>query len=885
MGSSCSCFTGTTRQAYFFAKLEVQPNPLKLERRVHPETKDVFLSGHLLLENVGEYHVDYVLRTADLRQKKCFEIMPSNNGTINPKSEKSLTVEARFDRSFGMQNEEVVLVLTCIAHRKVGKDRKKVGTQMIEIPCKLEQILQEDALSPPTKMESLQNEGESFTVRKLRPSIRDSSFANPSSETIESYQWVDEISFVELFISSSGVHRIPRNQIHVDTQIQSFRLIVDEEDEGNNFYRRKLNLPCLFDQINVEESTIHISDDKIVAKLVKKKARPWPKLTQSHEDVAKAALAVVKSKNQKYVPDVLSSAASNVKNIDPISNEQYGSKKSLMSKSAGVSEEYEFGTFSTTMTNCEKIFNEIRSDIRLKQPKVSATDQQWSQYSEIVQHPVYMEQPKDIFAKDGTLCTTAISDSASNKIFTSVALVIAKQNPNAIKSLFRSSKVLENKQLYLIQLFGLHSKRKPIATIVDDSFPQDFAFARCSDTSEMWLSLLEKASAFVRGSYSLLGKSSIIEVMRELLGLHIKELHLTKIFRKEVTGLQRKKNLFYAIKGLLTEARILICVFANQNDCPCGIMDICEDTDGAEFDFKVCIFNPWLRRTNTWRSNESSKWIRAAEFLQNSECLVYSHDIGQPISVLERVGEWRGDVAGGSFEFSSWRNNPQFLLKCERRSHVFITLSQSCVSGKEDKISLSIIRGCKPKSLSAIVLPHPLERTKLGAPNTLQGKFDCGCLENDVDFELLEMLTPSQSENVSVSESNRSYQFERRKFLTREIFVDPTEGPLILIPMKETPRKEGAFTLTIALHSSFSDNLKCRLSKGDELLSNVNMNHDRFQPTSVALLALPRGGGWHVLCKKVLVTWNGTLSHSEDMSSKDPWRARQKVVPDGRAGV
>ena len=56
----------------------------------------------------------------------------------------------------------------------------------------------------------------------------------------------------------------------------------------------------------------------------------------------------------------------------------------------------------------------------------------------------------------------------------------------------------------------------------------------------------------------------------------------------------------------------------------------------------------------------------------------------QQLEVLSFCGSWSGISAGGSFEYASWRYNPQLFVKAQKPCSIKILLSQErqAVSGR-----------------------------------------------------------------------------------------------------------------------------------------------------------------------------------------------------------
>ena len=81
----------------------------------------------------------------------------------------------------------------------------------------------------------------------------------------------------------------------------------------------------------------------------------------------------------------------------------------------------------------------------------------------------------------------------------------------------------------------------------------------------------------------------------------------------------------------------------------------------------------------------------------------------QTPAVLSFCGSWSGISAGGSFEYASWRYNPQLFVKAEKPCSVKIVLSQ-----ERQAVSVRVTRGV-PRS-------PPLARSSSRLASTSPGR-------------------------------------------------------------------------------------------------------------------------------------------------------------------
>jgi hypothetical protein len=71
---------------------------------------------------------------------------------------------------------------------------------------------------------------------------------------------------------------------------------------------------------------------------------------------------------------------------------------------------------------------------------------------------------------------------------------------------------------------------------------------------------------------------------------------------------------------------------------------------------------------------------------------------------LEMKGEWKGITAGGCLNQSTWRNNPQFQLKTDKKANMWISLSVPNKDNKEISIGFYIVKAPSMRFPSSISL-------------------------------------------------------------------------------------------------------------------------------------------------------------------------------------
>jgi hypothetical protein len=71
---------------------------------------------------------------------------------------------------------------------------------------------------------------------------------------------------------------------------------------------------------------------------------------------------------------------------------------------------------------------------------------------------------------------------------------------------------------------------------------------------------------------------------------------------------------------------------------------------------------------------------------------------------LEMKGEWRGVTAGGCLNQSTWRNNPQFQLKTDKKASMWVSLSVPNKDNKEISIGFYIVKA--PSTCLIFCLPQ-----------------------------------------------------------------------------------------------------------------------------------------------------------------------------------
>jgi Ca2+-binding EF-hand superfamily protein len=282
--------------------------------------------------------------------------------------------------------------------------------------------------------------------------------------------------------------------------------------------------------------------------------------------------------------------------------------------------------------------------------------------------------------------------------------------------------------LFVIRFFKEFSWRY---VIIDSRVPMcrsagelKFVFGQCSDSSELWVPLIEKAYAKLHGSYESLNNGLIDDALVDLTGLAADRI---------LVFAQEPENLWKNLKMLMESGSLLGCSIESKESHTevvvdgeasgllsrhaYGIIDLFEINNPAAPKKRhrlLRIRNPWGQREwkGKWSSDDDklkSNISLLKNFLKSRSqdedfdplnandgtflmsfkdwrsiftTLFSCVDFPDHWSGLRMSGSWTESSSGGvpssksSKELKSWSKNPQFILTLEENSEVFISLSQ-----------------------------------------------------------------------------------------------------------------------------------------------------------------------------------------------------------------
>ena len=262
--------------------------------------------------------------------------------------------------------------------------------------------------------------------------------------------------------------------------------------------------------------------------------------------------------------------------------------------------------------------------------------------------------------------------------------------------------------IYVLQFFKGGAWQE---VIIDDLIPCGVdgtpAYARCSDPSELWVQLLEKAYAKVHGCYEALDGGSVAEALADLSGGLSEKLSLGGERAEDCSN-----DALWKLLCLCKEEAWLMGAalsgegFETEGDNgegllwnhAYGLMGVEIMADGTQL---VHLRNPWgqCEWTGDW-SDHSERWTPAvrkmlgytpsddgsfymswADFTTRFNkvyvCRLYKDDIGDKWHEIQQFGRWEGDTAGGCTNFPTWPGNPQYIVTTQvPDTQLFISLQQ-----------------------------------------------------------------------------------------------------------------------------------------------------------------------------------------------------------------
>ena len=254
---------------------------------------------------------------------------------------------------------------------------------------------------------------------------------------------------------------------------------------------------------------------------------------------------------------------------------------------------------------------------------------------------------------------------------------------------------------------------------IDDFVPMKFRqirFGKCSDKSEVWVPLLEKAFAKLNGSYEACASGHFGEGMTDLTGEGCESYNL-----KGIDGEAFWKRLQY----FHDEAFLMGCSISptssSEEDNGKGLLTghayavlrVATTSTGVRL---VHIRNPWGCKewSGPW-SDGSREWTPALmkemdhtdeddgsfymqykdfvrEFHEFCVCRLLQDEVGTVWEKRVFQGEWGAGTAGGCGNTANWTNNDQYWVRnTSPNNRVFFHLAQDDVRSKgKPKIEFSI---------------------------------------------------------------------------------------------------------------------------------------------------------------------------------------------------
>ena len=277
------------------------------------------------------------------------------------------------------------------------------------------------------------------------------------------------------------------------------------------------------------------------------------------------------------------------------------------------------------------------------------------------------------------------------------------------------------------------------------------AFARCKDENEFWVPIVEKAYAKLHGGYHNLTAGQMGYALKDLTGEPVESLHLDSPETLPCGSIDEDSiwNLFIEniaeshIMGCLIDSPAAMAEEKNSYDLllnhAYGIID-CQEIQGNRL---LRIRNPWgsIEWNGPWSDgapewtpelqahfgnyefdNDGTFFMCLSDFLRFFNVVnvlrMLTDDVGEVWEKHSFDGVWDSDESsGGCLAFPSWKKNPQFRIRTEPNTKVFVCLSQ------EDK-RYQLGRRAKLESMGLTILKGD-NRTKIN-------KKKAQCTQSDI---------------------------------------------------------------------------------------------------------------------------------------------------------
>eukprot|EP00736_Rhodelphis_marinus_P002744 Rmarinus@m.9918 len=288
------------------------------------------------------------------------------------------------------------------------------------------------------------------------------------------------------------------------------------------------------------------------------------------------------------------------------------------------------------------------------------------------------------------------------------ALSVLGTRPKLLENLFVSTKHGKKYGIYCLKIY---KEGAWVDVIIDDVIPCGPGgkplYSRCRDPNEIWVMLLEKAYAKMHSCYENLISGFVDYGLRDLTGGCPMTIKLTQSPWKEISesGDLWNKLLYFQKEGCLMGCSVATkgkveSDFGNGilQGHAYGLLDLQVISDVR----LLRVRNPWGQRewTGPWSDNspewtddvlaelnskidkpyefgdDGTFWMAYEDFVRVFNTIYLCGVFGEEWNGLRVQGEWTKGTAGGCLKYATWKNNVQYVLTVQKKTTVFILLSQ-----------------------------------------------------------------------------------------------------------------------------------------------------------------------------------------------------------------
>jgi len=233
-------------------------------------------------------------------------------------------------------------------------------------------------------------------------------------------------------------------------------------------------------------------------------------------------------------------------------------------------------------------------------------------------------------------------------------------------------------------------------------------YSHCKDKNEIWVPLMEKAYAKLHRCYEVLDTGSLAAALSDLTGesTQIFNFDDAEIMRQIYNGQLWKQLLYFVSENFLMGCTYNDATGSAEDDTGLGILrnhaygllDCKEPDPGLKL---LSVRNPWghlewrgrfsdgssdwtpslIKKLDVKFEDDGTFWMCFEDFIKQFTglyvlCLL-TDDIGKKWDKYVYVDEWNEKTAGGSTNYPTWHNNPQYgIVVNSPDTRIFFSLCQ-----------------------------------------------------------------------------------------------------------------------------------------------------------------------------------------------------------------